>query len=168
MEPNLKKIPHRYRIWGLEANSMKFHLPISKKSVFVAPERKITKPRFGKWNHWTDEIFSIISEKSLLNKVCSPYPLCIIKFFFRPILRQKTLADFSNFSPKIFGPKLAEKKILLGKVGMGKKLYLINFFHLLLKKFRPFSDFTFESEVSWFFSQGLRKRIFLRLVGETT
>ena len=28
-------------------------------------------------------------------------------FFFRPILRQKILADFSNFSPKFFGPKRA-------------------------------------------------------------
>ena len=37
-------------------------------------------------------------------------------------LRQKFLADFSNFSPKCFGPKLAEKKKSLSKVGMGNKL----------------------------------------------
>ena len=43
---------------------------------------------------------------------------------------------------------------------MGNKLYFTKFFHLLLKKFRPFSDFTFESKVLWFFSQGQWKRIF--------
>ena len=77
---------------------------------------------------------------------------------------QKILADFSNFSPKFFGPKLAENFFLLSKVGMGNKLYFINFFHLLLKKFRPFSDFTFKSKVLWFFSQGLCNRIFFKLV----
>ena len=48
---------------------------------------------------------------------------------------------------------------------MGNKLSFIKFFYLLLvtllKKIRPFSDFTFKSEVLWFFSQGLWKRIFL-------
>ena len=48
LESNLKKIPHRNGIWGLEAIVMEFHQLISKKSVFVAPERKITKPRFRK------------------------------------------------------------------------------------------------------------------------
>ena len=36
-----------------------------KKSVSVAPVRKITKPCFRKWNRWTDKIFSIINEKVL-------------------------------------------------------------------------------------------------------
>ena len=143
--------------------------------------RKITKPHFRKLNHWRDKIFSIINENILQKKVCSPYPLCIIKKI-RPISRQKLLPDFSNFSPKFFGPKLAKifdfffrqfwdkefwpifsilaQNYLVQnwpkKVGMGNKLYLIKCFHLLLKKFYPFSDFTFE------------RRIFLRLVGETT
>ena len=62
--------------------------------------------------------------------------------------KKKNSANFSNFSLKFFDPKLGEKNFLLSKVGMGNKLYFFNFFHLLLKKFRPFSDFTFEREVS--------------------
>ena len=65
LEPNLKKIPHRNRIWGLEAIVMFFHLTISKKSDSVAHVRKITEPRFWKWNHITNEFFSIINEKDL-------------------------------------------------------------------------------------------------------
>ena len=64
-------------------------------------------------------------------------------------------------SAKIFCLKIGRNFFLLCKVGMGNKLYLIKIFHLLLKKFRLLSDFTFESEVLWFFSQGLQKRIFL-------
>ena len=37
-------------------------------------------------------------------------------------------------------------------------------FLFISENFYPFSDFTFESEVLWFFSQGLQNRIFLRLV----
>ena len=85
--------------------------------------------------------------KKIYKKVCSPYPLCLTKKKFRPILKQNISADFSNFSQKKFGPKLAEIFFLLSKVGMRNKLYLIKNFHLLLKKFRPLSDFTFESEV---------------------
>ena len=48
LESNLKKIHHTNGIWGLEAIVMYFHLPIFKKSVFVAPVRKITKPCFRK------------------------------------------------------------------------------------------------------------------------
>ena len=36
---------------------------------------------------------------------------------------------------------------LLSKLGMANKLYLIKIFHLLLKKNRRLSDFTFESKV---------------------
>ena len=63
------------------------------------------------------------------------------------ILGQKMLPNFFNFSPKFFGPKSAKMKILLCKGGIVSKLYLMNFFYLLLKKFRPFSNFTFKSEV---------------------
>ena len=48
LESNLKKIPHRNGIWGLEAIVIHFQLTVSKKSVSVAPVRKITKPRFRK------------------------------------------------------------------------------------------------------------------------
>ena len=48
LKSNLKKILHTNGIWGLEAIVMYFHLPISKKSVSIAPVRKITKPRFRK------------------------------------------------------------------------------------------------------------------------
>ena len=37
---------------------------------------------------------------------------------------------------------------------MANKLYIMIFFHLLLKKFRPLSDFTFESEVCDFSHRG--------------
>ena len=85
--------------------------------------------------------------KNLKNIVCLQYPLCIIKFSFQAILGQKKLPDFSNFGPKFFAPKSAKMKILLCKGGIVSKLYLMKFFYLLLKKFRPFSNFTFKSNV---------------------
>ena len=48
LETNPEKILHANGICGLEAIAMQFHQPISKKSVSVAPVRKITKPRFRK------------------------------------------------------------------------------------------------------------------------
>ena len=65
LEPNLKKNPPQKRNMGFWSYSRVV--------------RKNTNPCFRKWNHRTDEIFSIINEKKILNKVCSPYPLCLIK-----------------------------------------------------------------------------------------
>ena len=47
-------------------------------------------------------------EVDLQAKSLFPIPTLHNKKKFRPILRQKFFADFSNFSPKFFGPKLAE------------------------------------------------------------
>ena len=41
-----KKKLLRFGIWGLVANVIKFHLPVSNKSDLGAPSRKITKRRF--------------------------------------------------------------------------------------------------------------------------
>ena len=138
-----------------------------KKIRFRSPCEKITKPRFRKWNHWTDEIFSIINENILLNKVCSPNPLCLIGKIPASFGPKKIGLKLEKLG-KNFCLKIGRIFFLLSKVCMRNKLYSIKNFHLLLKTFCPFSDFTFESEVLWFFSQGLRKRIFLRLVGENT
>ena len=62
------------------------------------------------------------------------------------ILRQKFLADFSNFSLKFFDPKLGEI-FFIKQSGYGEQTLFNKKFHLLLKKICPFSDFTFESEV---------------------
>ena len=48
LEPNLKKILHRNGIWGLQTIVMKFHLPISTKSVSVAPVRNNHKTSLSK------------------------------------------------------------------------------------------------------------------------
>ena len=137
-------------------------------SPTVAPVRKITKPRFQKWNHWTDEIFSKINKNFSLNKVSSPSPLCLIKKKNSPSFGSKNFRLKLEKSAKYFCLKIGRNFFLLIKVGIRNKLYLTKSIHLLLEKFCPLSDFTFESKVLWFFSQGLRKRIFLRLVGETT
>ena len=42
--------------------------------------------------------------------------------------------NFSDFSPKLFGPKLAKTKIVLSKMGMGKKLYFKFFFSFIIEK----------------------------------
>jgi len=48
---------------------------------------------------------------------------------------------------KIFCLKIGQNFFLLSKVGMWNKLYVIKIFHLILKKFCTFNDFTFKSEV---------------------
>ena len=103
-------------------------------------------------------------KKKIQNKASSPYPLYLKKNSGN--FETKIFGRFFQFQPKIFWSKTGRNFFfLLIKVGMGNKLYFQNFFHSLLKKFRPFSDFTFESEVLCFFSQGLRNQIFLTLVG---
>ena len=47
--------------------------------------------------------------------------------------------------------------LLLSKVGMGNKLYFIKNFHLLLKKFRAFSDFSHRGYGSGFFCKKKKK-----------
>ena len=70
-----------------------------------------------------------------------PIPTLHNKKKFGQFWDKKTLADFSNFSPKFFGPKLAEiYHFFFSKVGIGNKLYFIKMFHFLLKKFRLFSE----------------------------
>ena len=78
-------------------------------------------------------IFLIINFKKSLNNFLSPYAICIIKFSFRPILRQKILLDFSDFRPNFLASELAKMKILLCKWHMAIKSYLKFFFDLLLK-----------------------------------
>ena len=81
-----------------------------------------------------------------------------MKIFYKIKFVPNTHLYSASFGPKNFGLKLEKlakifcleigrKKNILSKVGMENKLYLIKFFHLLLKKFCPFSDFTFESKV---------------------
>ena len=78
-------------------------------------------------------MFSIISEKKLLNKVCSPYPLCLIK---------KNSANFGpkNFglklekSAKIFWSKIGQKKNLLCKVGMRNNVKIASVNQKIRKK----------------------------------
>ena len=85
--------------------------------------------------------------KKILKLNLFPIPSLHNKKNFRPILRQKIWPIFPILAKKKFGPKLPDFFYLLSKVGMGNKLYFIKFFHSLLKRFCPFSDFTFESKV---------------------
>ena len=53
-----------------------------KKIRFRSPCEKNHKTSLSKVKSLNGQKFSIINEKNLLNKVCSPFPLCIIIFFF--------------------------------------------------------------------------------------
>ena len=55
---------------------------------------------------------------------------------------------FCQFWGKFFLLKIGRNENFIMQGGYGEQTLLNKFFHLLLKKFCPFSDFTFESEVS--------------------
>ena len=86
----------------------------------------------------------------------------------KTVCTQQKLAENQKNRSYFFGSKAAKMKILLCKVDMGNKLYKVNFFSYVVKKWSLWSKFTSSKKVSWFFSKGLRFRILLRLDFETT
>ena len=87
--------------------------------------------------------------KKFDKKSLFPYPLWIIKKKFWPIFPVLAQIFLVQNWPNFF---------FVMQSGYGEQIFFVKSFYLLLKKFRPFSDFTFESEFLWFFSQGLRNR----------
>ena len=104
---------------------------MSIKSENVAPLRKITKPFLKRWICFISSNFWHINRKNVFHKVCSPYPHCIIKFSFRPILSKKNLPkNWQNVSKNgqiFFAQNQPKYFFKLWNVGMGNKLYEVKF-----------------------------------------
>ena len=81
-------------------------------------------------------------------------PTLLNEKIFRPILRKKFLLFFANFRANFFCPKSAEMKILLWNVGMGNKLYEMNFFDLCCQKLKIMKQIPLFKKV--FFLKGAR------------
>ena len=80
-EPNWKKIPQNSRKLVVWQSSV---IKIRKRSL-----RKITKHFLKRWICFLSSNFWQINRKTIFHKICSPYPHCIIKFSFWPILSKK-------------------------------------------------------------------------------
>ena len=94
-------------------------------------------------NHITSLSGGILTRKSIFSMInfLSPYAICIIKFSFRPILRQKKFAENRKNWRNFFASKSAEMKILLCKWYMAIKSYLKIFFIYYWKIWLPSQNY---------------------------
>ena len=122
-----------------------------KKIRFRSPFKKNHKILLLKVKLLNGRNFFNNKSKKLWNKVCSQYPLCIIKFSFRAILGQKILPDFSN-SRQIFGQNFLTQnqpkwKFYYAKWIWGTHFMKQNFLSYFVKKWSLWSKFTCSKKV---------------------
>ena len=85
--------------------------------------------------------------KKNCNKKFVPQSHFAKEFFFLPILDEQKFELNLQKSAKIFCLEISRNCFIIMQSGYGEQTLSYEIFLLLLKKFRPFSDFTFESEV---------------------
>ena len=136
-EPNLKKILHRNGVWRLEAIFMKFHLIFSKKSVSIAPERKITNGTFESESLNQQNFFNN-KWKKFIKQNLFPIPTLNNKIFVLANFGRKYFWLKLEKSAKIFWSKIGRNKNFMKQSGYGEQLLFYKFFSFIIEKFCSF------------------------------